>query len=68
MEFTSLMQLACAMRRNDSAVVDAHGQWRTDLPTFGGSEPTDTTGVWSWDESHILVGTCAADLTVEVRS
>ena len=26
------------------------------LPTFGGEEPTDTSGVWSWDEGRLLVG------------
>lgn len=28
----------------------------TSLPTFGGPEPADTTGVWSWDETRLLVG------------
>ena len=28
----------------------------TQLPTFGGSDPSDTTGVWSWDEDEMLVG------------
>jgi hypothetical protein len=28
------------------------------LPTFGGVEPNDTTCVWSWDETHLLVGEC----------
>lgn len=27
----------------------------TSLPTFGGTEPHDTEGVWSWDESRLLV-------------
>jgi len=26
----------------------------SDLPTFGGEAPADTTGVWSWDETHML--------------
>lgn len=26
-----------------------------DLPTFGGTEPTDTTGIYSWDETHLLM-------------
>jgi hypothetical protein len=25
-------------------------------PTFGGDEPHDTNGIWSWDESRLLVG------------
>ena len=27
----------------------------SDLPTFGGEEPADTRGVWSWDEKNLLV-------------
>lgn len=26
------------------------------LPTFGGSEPSSTVGVWSWDADNLLVG------------
>jgi hypothetical protein len=39
----------------------------TNLPTFGGAEPRDTTGVWSWDATRLLVGTCAADLRIVAR-
>jgi hypothetical protein len=28
----------------------------TSLPTYGGKEPADTTMVWSWDETRLLVG------------
>ena len=28
----------------------------TSLPTYGGTEPLDTSGVWSWDDTHLLVG------------
>ena len=27
----------------------------TSLPTFGGSEPTDTLGLFSWDDSQALI-------------
>lgn len=27
-----------------------------DLPKFGGKEPKDTMGIWSWDENRLLVG------------
>lgn len=37
------------------------------LPLFGGPEPADTQGVWSWDETHLLVGTCANDLEIVSR-
>lgn len=29
------------------------------LPTFGGEEPRNTGGVWSWDETRVLVGASA---------
>jgi len=33
-------------------------EWNTidysGLPTFGGAEPADTTGIWSWDENNLL--------------
>lgn len=25
------------------------------LPTFGGDAPSDTDGIYSWDERHVLV-------------
>ena len=34
------------------------------LPTFGGEEPDDTSEVWSWDETRLLVGTCADDIEI----
>ena len=39
----------------------------TDLPTFGGSKPTNTIGVWSWDKTRLLIGTCAEDLQIAAR-
>ncbi len=40
----------------------------TDLPVFGGKEPEDTAGVWSWDSENLLVGTCIGDLEIVSRS
>jgi len=46
----------------------------TDLPTFGGTEPPDTQGVWSWDETSMIVGSCvgtgefAGDFRIVSRS
>ena len=37
------------------------------LPTFGGPKPADTQGVWSWDEGHLLIGTCIADMHIVDR-
>lgn len=39
----------------------------TSLPTFGGDEPADTTGVWSWDADRLLVGEGRADLQIVPR-
>ena len=30
----------------------------TELKTFGGVEPRDTAGIWSWDATHLLVREC----------
>jgi hypothetical protein len=57
-----LTDLLHDMLRMEPHTLDIHGQWRTDLPTFGGEEPEDTHDVWSWDETHLIVGTCVGDL------
>lgn len=44
-----------------------HGLDWTDLPVFGGEEPRDTSGIWSWDQTRLLVGTCAGDLRIVDR-
>ena len=36
----------------------------TSLPTFGGHELADTSGIWSWDATRMLVGTCVDDLEI----
>lgn len=35
-----------------------------ELPTFGGAEPRNTVGVWSWDETRLLVGEGRDDLRI----
>jgi len=51
------------------AVVQGHAPDDLDgLPTFGGTEPDDTTEVWSWDENWLLVGTCASNLEIVDRA
>ena len=50
---TNLEELLKILTRlEDSREVDM-----TSLPTFGGNEPKDTQGVWSWDATHMIVGT-----------
>ena len=38
------------------------------LPNFGGREPDQTQEVWSWDHTHLLVGTCSSDIRIEPRA
>jgi hypothetical protein len=50
---TTLDELLVVLQKmTDSREVDM-----TSLPTFGGREPSDTAGVWSWDETRLIVGT-----------
>jgi hypothetical protein len=37
------------------------------LPNFGGQEPADTFGVWSWDETRLIAGSCAEDIEIVNR-
>ena len=46
---------------------DIDDQTMSDLPTFGGDIPSDTTHVWSWDEDRLLVGTCSDDYGIMTR-
>ena len=61
------LQSLCEAMRNDAAETLDNDGWRTDLPTFGGVEPVDTNGVWSWDATHLIVGTCNEDLEIIER-
>ena len=38
-----------------------------ELDDFGGEEPDCTVGVWSWDDTHVLVGTHAGDVEIVSR-
>jgi len=66
--FKTLEDLLQAMRAQDPRCLDRHGQWRSDLPTFGGEAPSSTLGVWSWDESRLIVGSHPGDLEIISRS
>ena len=55
----------------------AHGELdMTSLPNFGGPEPSpanefaffDSTGIWSWDETRMIVGDGSADLVIVERT
>ena len=52
MTYKNLEELLTAMR------ADTFDEWEmSGLPTFGGTEPSDTAEVWSWDETRLIVGT-----------
>lgn len=40
----------------------------TSLPTFGGTEPSNTAGIWSWDEQNLLVGDCLDEMKITPRT
>lgn len=63
--FPSLDALFAAMCAGGGAGDDGL-DW-TALPVFGGAEPAGTTGVWSWDEARLIVGSSAADLRIVSR-
>lgn len=63
----NLSELYQLMKNDDPRVLDQHGQWRTDLPTFGGAEPESTFAVWSWDKNNVIYGTCNDDLQIISR-
>jgi hypothetical protein len=39
----------------DAPLADGRLDW-TRLPSFGGKEPEDTSEIWSWDETRMIVG------------
>ena len=67
MKTNNLSELYRAMVEGRADVLDIHGCWRSDLPSFGGEAPSDTAGIWSWDEESMIVGSCADDLQIEGR-
>lgn len=59
----TLEQLLTAVRAgqyNDEQMVE--------LPSFGGDEPASTSGVWSWDATRLMIGTCASDMKLVARA
>lgn len=40
-------------------------EWSSSLPLFGPKNIQNPEGVWSWDETHAIVGTCAQDLQIK---
>lgn len=64
-QYANLNELYAAIKAGD---LDDMPEWQwTELPIFGGEEPADTSGVWSWDETRLMVGSCRADFTLVDR-
>ena len=61
----TLDSLLASMRSGALSGCDA--DW-TDLPNYGGLTPENTVGVWSWDETRLLVGECSDDLVLMSRA
>ncbi len=49
------------------ALIADYGRSVSECPSFGGDEPEDTAGVWSWDETHLLVGEGWGGLEIVAR-
>ena len=59
-QITNLDELFAALRAGDVEL-------SADLPVFA-PEWENPEGVWSWDETRAIVGTCADDLEILDRS
>jgi predicted transcriptional regulator len=66
MQPKTLKELYGMMQKNDGRLLELYGDWSS-LPVFGGSEPPQTVGIWSWDENDLIVGTCSADISIVPR-
>jgi hypothetical protein len=56
-----------ALRDLLSDLKNGFAELTDDLLAFGGDEPEDTHGVWSWDDADLIVGTCTDDLEIVTR-
>ncbi len=63
-----LGDLLRVLRMGADEVRDENGRHLDELPVFGGTEPDDTIGVWSWDAERLLVGTCPDDFEIVPRA
>jgi len=63
---SSLSDLLEAIIIDDERFV-TNGDWSSSMPSFGGDEPEETAGVWSWDAESVLIGTCLDDIEIISR-
>lgn len=50
---TTCRAITAQQDEDGSQILDGN-DW-AELPTFGGTTPTDTEAIWSWDATHLLV-------------
>jgi len=58
----TLKNLLWALKSDDDCALD----WSS-LPTFGGPDIEDTTGVWSWDADSVLLTDPSGQLAIWSR-
>jgi hypothetical protein len=59
---SGLLEAILAIRQEDQSIEFDKIMER--LPTFGGEEPAETDGIWSWDRDNLLVSNGAGDLAI----
>jgi hypothetical protein len=67
MDFADLDDLYQKMLADHPSTLDRYGSWSSDLPNFGGEDLAGNDGVWSWDETRLIVGSFAGDLAIITR-
>lgn len=67
MDFADLDDLYQKMLVNHPSTLNRFGQWSSDLPNFGGEDLAGNDGVWSWDETRLIIGEFAGDLAIITR-
>jgi hypothetical protein len=63
----SLDDLYKKMLVDHPSTVGRDGMWSSDLPNFGGADLAGNDGVWSWDDTRLIIGSFAGDLAIITR-
>lgn len=64
---TNLDDLYNKMLIDHPSTLDRFGQWSSDLPNFGGADLAGNDGVWSWDETRLIIGEFSGNLEIISR-
>lgn len=64
----NLDDLYIKMLKDHPSVMDRYGNsWSSDLPNFGGEDLAGNDGVWSWDETRLIIGEFSGNLEIITR-